>query len=429
MSAPQIPNLNTLRRGGGGGRRPGRGSPALGPPGRVTTAQSWQTDKVIQQTDNDAAVARWSATTAGYYQDDFARIMNPNSSTQGRRMSPQYNRGTFVRTYAIDRLVDQFILDHATAYEANQAPDAHPRVQIISLGAGSDTRYFRIKQKQQKFLSATPGKSFTLAEEQYAQVAILYHEIDFPENTRSKIQNIRSLESRDLLLTECGFDNAIPPENDPENYNHPLGYHIHALDLRKIPDPSEDKEGHDSQDKSSHLHLTRTIDSQMPTLLISECCLMYLPPSDSERALKYFVNMFPSGTPTGVLIYEPFRPSDAYGRMMVDNLLKGKNIQLQNIEKFATLAAQRDRLTSLGFCDSKEAKGGVAAADMWFIWDKWVSKEEKDRINRLELFDEVEELVMLFQHYCVVWGWRDGKDAVGNFFKSWAGLPADTAEH
>lgn len=63
---------------------------------------------------------------------------------------------------------------------------------------------------------------------------------------------------------------------------------------------------------------------------------------------------------------------------------------------------------------------GAKAADTEWIWRKWVSEEEKDRVAGLEMLDELEELELLLRHYCVVWGWRDG-GGEGLFTKAWSG--------
>jgi hypothetical protein len=93
MSASQIPNLNTLRRGGGRGRLRGRGGFGTGTPGeerhgsRGIAAQ----DRVVQGTDNDASVSRLSAVEIGYLEDPFARALTPPGS-ETRRL-PIINRG------------------------------------------------------------------------------------------------------------------------------------------------------------------------------------------------------------------------------------------------------------------------------------------------------------------------------------------------
>ncbi|KAL4936374.1 hypothetical protein BDV06DRAFT_93988 [Aspergillus oleicola] len=93
MSAPQIPNLNTLRSGRNGarGRLRGRGghdSSSSGP-----GAGRKDKDRVVQGTDNDASVSRLSAVGLGYLDDPFARALTPQM-LETRRL-PIINRGWF----------------------------------------------------------------------------------------------------------------------------------------------------------------------------------------------------------------------------------------------------------------------------------------------------------------------------------------------
>ena len=90
MSAPQIPNLNTLRRGGGRGRGRGRGSfpESLHLSQNVSKESK---DKIIQSTDLDAATSRLSAVECGYLDDPFAKLMLPGGHTE--RRLPLMNRG------------------------------------------------------------------------------------------------------------------------------------------------------------------------------------------------------------------------------------------------------------------------------------------------------------------------------------------------
>lgn len=95
MSAPQIPNLNTLRRGGGGRGRLLRGRGGAGvnnDDGHHHHAGSAAKDRVVQGTDNDASVSRLSAVELGYLDDPFARVLTP-SAGPGRRRFPIINRG------------------------------------------------------------------------------------------------------------------------------------------------------------------------------------------------------------------------------------------------------------------------------------------------------------------------------------------------
>jgi [phosphatase 2A protein]-leucine-carboxy methyltransferase len=102
MSANQIPNLNTLRRGGGGlrGRLRGRGR-GSGAPSEDSSPQrsAAQQDQIIQGTDNDASVSRLSAVELGYLDDVFAEILTPSSGAPGSRRFPIINRGNYMHLY------------------------------------------------------------------------------------------------------------------------------------------------------------------------------------------------------------------------------------------------------------------------------------------------------------------------------------------
>ena len=87
MSASQIPNLNTLRRGVGRGRSRGRASSSA-----PTDSSGRDKDQLVQQTDNDASVSRLSAVELGYLHDPFAKVLAGNNA--GSRRYPIINRGS-----------------------------------------------------------------------------------------------------------------------------------------------------------------------------------------------------------------------------------------------------------------------------------------------------------------------------------------------
>lgn len=169
----------------------------------------------------------------------------------------------------------------------------------------------------------------------------------------------------------------------------------------------------------------------MPTLLISECCLVYLSPSEADQVVSFFTrSLFGSSqtnshaqvsspTPLGLIFYEPIRPDDPFGRTMVSNL-GARGIHLQTLHKYASLEAQRARFREQGLGT------GQAVADIDFIWERWVSEEEKERVAALEMLDEVEEWQLLARHYCVAWGWRDRNQSP--VFRAWTDLEAQDGE-
>lgn len=91
-------------------------------------------DAPIRGTDNDAAVARLSAVQKGYLDDPYVRYLVPRAHLLPPR-PPLINIGTYVRSAGIDSLVNQWL---------ELAGNAGQKCQIVSLGAGSDTRFWRI---------------------------------------------------------------------------------------------------------------------------------------------------------------------------------------------------------------------------------------------------------------------------------------------
>ena len=205
---------------------------------------------------------------------------------------------------------------------------------------------------------------------------IVYHELDFRENNEAKISRLKQPQCIEVIRQLCEIDISKAEIRDGELSLH--DYHIHSIDLRDLP-------------KNNTL-----FDSMIPTLLISECCLIYLSPEKAEEVLACFSSMF-TATSLAIVIYEPFRPNDPFGKTMIRNLMT-RGIVLQTIERYSDIPQQQHRLASLSF----EAK----AVDTDTIWRKWIGQNEKSRIDKLEWLDEVEEFELLAKHYCVAWGWR-----------------------
>ncbi|KAF7845900.1 hypothetical protein BT93_L0129 [Corymbia citriodora subsp. variegata] len=335
MSSTSIPNLNTFQKAGRGRGRLGDDKQNVILPDK---------DTVVRGTDDDAATSRMSAVKAGYLEDPFAEHL---SSGQWQRRLPLMNRGTYVRTTAIDRVVDRFLFT------------VEGKKQIISLGAGSDTRYFRIRANQKA-------------------CNLIYHEVDFSDNNKRKLQRLFAPACLKVIDEMCGIDLKAAQKSDDELMSN--DYCIHSLDLRCL----------DAQ------CLLKTFAAELPTLIISECCLVYLSPEEADRVLDTFVEGLTSST-TAIVIYEPINPNTAFGRTMTRNLVS-RGIHLQTIQKYADLQAQARRLQSRGLQQETH--------DINSIWQQWVSTDEKTRIDKLEWMDEVEEFVLLAKHYCLSIGYR-----------------------
>jgi [phosphatase 2A protein]-leucine-carboxy methyltransferase len=371
-SSNDIPNLKTLlgtRRGTGFGRGRGRGGI-----GSSAEEKEQLRDDAVRGTDQDAAGSRVSCVELGYLYDPYAKLFATHPATirlpllnRGRiyallKTQLLMRAGSYVRTAAIDRLVTQFLLTYPSSAK-----------QIVSLGAGTDTRFFRLMDS-------------------YPDIRLIYHEIDFPTNTVSKVACIQNqpLLYRKLLKI---------PSTSTKYYSET--YNIHAFDLRSLANATEE----------TPLPEIPNLDPNIPTLILSEMCLVYLEaPTVQSIVSSLLTHYLQPTTPASLVLYEPILPQDAFGRTMISNL-QTRNIVLPTLTTYPGLDDQRARLHGYGFTAAK-------AADTLQIWRGWVDQEEKERIARIEFLDEVEELELLLRHYCVAWAWRDGESDM--FSKAWA---------
>lgn len=273
--------------------------------------------------------------------------------------------GTYTRTKALDRLIDAFLSSDAGS-EAGKR-------QIVSLGAGTDTRCFRLLSR-----SNVAG--------------LIYHEVDFPAVSAKKRRTVQGTPA---------LRNIIAPDHQQAEHDtfstsswsctqlpNNCQYWCHGVDLRDVAKAASP--------------VLPGLQPGVPTLLVSECCLCYLQTSQGKDVIKHFTEQLPD---LSIIIYEPVKPDDPFGKQMVANLAARK-IHMPSLEVYCEPADQETRLKEAGFQASK-------AMTVESIWKNWISSEEKERVDELEGLDEVEEWNLLADHYVVAWGWR------GNGFENW----------
>ncbi|CEH17792.1 Carboxymethyl transferase [Ceraceosorus bombacis] len=346
------------------------------------TRSSLFADESIRSTDSDALISRLSALQAGYLpaerkgsseRSSFSHYLLPMGTPLPLpKRPPIINIGTALRCLTIDQHVERFLL------KGDQMK------QIISLGAGSDARYFRI-----------------LADEALSARLAHYVELDFSQLTRAKVERIaradplrKSLQGMRVEANGTALRSA--------------SYAILPGDLRELADPS----------KSAALQHTlwSILHPSLPTLILAECVLSYLPAQDSTSLLTFLSRRFSN---ISALSYdmcisgsdrlgEAPKPSK-FGSVMLSNLAaRGLTLEgakecttpLAYAEKFA-LAFGADAATSE---DSKVVDSGCT--NLRQVWAE-MNAEERSRWSRLEGLDEVEELEILLEHYGVSWATRE----------------------
>jgi O-methyltransferase involved in polyketide biosynthesis len=96
-------------------------------------------EDIMRSTNDDATGCRYSMVTKGYMEDECVYYFTRTDRIHELKKSPIIHRGTYARCKSIDNVVEWFI-KRPTPY----------RKQIVSLGAGFDTRYFRFKVHENK---------------------------------------------------------------------------------------------------------------------------------------------------------------------------------------------------------------------------------------------------------------------------------------
>ncbi|KAI8380028.1 leucine carboxyl methyltransferase 2-like protein [Blakeslea trispora] len=304
-------------------------------------------DDIVRGTNDDATVSRMSAVSLNYIQDPFVHLFVKKPV----RRSPIINRGTFIRCFALDSIVSQFL-----------SLVGPIKKQIVALGSGFDTRYFNIKAGHLRH-NGNPVSDYLDR----------YFEVDFPEITMKKAMTIkRRKQLSDLLEGSVRIERGgIDLKSDQ--------YCLLGGDLRKWSEVSQQL-------------VASGLDLELPTLFLSECVFIYLPPEDANCILQWITKTMKNAM---FGLYEQIKPNDAFGQMMIRNL-KNRDIDLKGIHAFPDLIHQENRFKELGWQSAK-------AIDINKIHDCCLDPSEMTRIARLEMLDELEEWRLLSAHYCVAW--------------------------
>lgn len=312
-------------------------APAMGPRSRERRAGA------VQSTSDSSGLSKSSLAARGYVRDAFAALLTPGSA----RRAPLVHRGYYVRARAVQHCVHAF-LERARTF----APAS--RAQILSLGAGSDSLYFRLR---------SAGL--------LAGAAVW--DVDFPEVARRKAERIRdSPELRAVTgpFRVGGSASVVCLQSSD--------YRILGLDLRQL------QRLHEALGAAG-------VDAGSPTLLLAEAVLTYLEPGHAAALLAWAAQRFPSAL---FVIYEQMGPADAFGQVMLRHFRR-LNSPLHGLELFPDVDAQRRRFLQAGWT-------ACSAVDLNEFYRRFLPPAERQRVEALEPFDEFEEWHLKCAHYFIL---------------------------
>ncbi|KAI9227385.1 MAG: S-adenosyl-L-methionine-dependent methyltransferase [Piptocephalis tieghemiana] len=305
---------------------------------------------IVQSTNNDALISKASAVRAGYMQDPYTLMLSPRKT----RKSPLLNRGSYVRWAAMDSLIRSFL--------SLPFPQDQSETQVVSFGAGSDTRYLQLKSQ--------------------GIMAHRWFDVDFARITREKILAFKKHpECMDLLEKDPSL---ITFDKEDAQLSSP-SYSILPGDLADI-----------STSLGAEL-IRHGLDPKQPTLFIAECVIAYMHPDVSKELFQWPVaNDFHMAA---FLHYDPISPNDPFGTMMIHNL-RDRGIELPGALSHPGKKQILDRFVQYQWSGTPKA---LTIAE---IYEYHLSNEERARMTRLEMLDEMEEFRLLCSHYLVAWAYR-----------------------
>uniref|UniRef100_A0A8C4IYZ4 tRNA wybutosine-synthesizing protein 4 n=1 Tax=Dicentrarchus labrax TaxID=13489 RepID=A0A8C4IYZ4_DICLA len=291
---------------------------------------------LVQGTNDSSVVSKVSAAAQGYFQDVFLQ----HFVCKVARRAPLINRGYYVRWRAVDHCVRRFL--HIT--------ENCPKRQILSLGAGFDSLYFRL----------CAGEALDRA---------VVFEVDFPDVTRRKAALINSnITLRGML------DSYLPSPTGPVCVSS-AQYRLLGVDVRE-------------ESQVEEALSAAGMDWVAPTLILSEVVLTYMETQWSDTVISWTAKLLPQSL---FVMYEQIHPHDPFGRIMQDHFLK-LNSTLHALRQYPDTATQRFNqiwcLNELCYC--VQGWEQCVCLDMNLFYLGLVPEEERSRVESLEPFDEYE---------------------------------------
>ncbi|KAM9602268.1 tRNA wybutosine-synthesizing protein 4 isoform 3-T3 [Morphnus guianensis] len=240
-------------------------------------------------------------------------------------------RGYYIRARAVDHCIQDFLLK----------TQSHPRTQILSLGAGFDSLYFRLKD-----------------------IGLLHHtvvyEVDFPSVACQKATLIKRMKELSALVGDTGGEELGVITFSGEDYK------LLGVDLSELSELERALE-------------EAGLDNGIPTLFIAEVVLTYMENSRSDALIQWAAEHFSQAC---FLLYEQMHPEDPFGRVMQQHFSQLNSV-LHSLAQYPDCEAQQRRFFEKGWTE-------CSVMDMNEFFTCCIPEDEQQRVQALEPFDEYE---------------------------------------
>ena len=388
-------------------------------------------DLGVIKTNDEASGAKACCVSRGYFDDPFVK----HFARRVPKHPPLINRGYHARVATVRAVLDAFL---DATFDADGQSASSPaatsrhgddrvaetrhenafgkRRQIVSLGAGFDTSYFRLRT------TLTRRREETLEKHTRQPCSLTFVEIDHKAVIEEKAGIVNATQSlREACVGGDGVrrmgenQDGLLQKEKKNAFADGGGYVMCACDLR------------DARALDAALSDTARLDPNVPTLFLSECCLAYLEAEEASGVLRWAASW--GGRegegksfdlkPPPLRAYFAYDPSligdaneseknesarDRFGEQMLLNL-RARGCPLLGAEKTRGVAAHVERARRNGW----EIAGAVdmLAASKRLAYE---NPSESRRVAFIEPLDELEEYELIQAHYVVSWGVRGADD-------------------
>jgi len=308
-----------------------------------------RSDCAVQGTNDSSIMSKCSTAKHGYFDDKFLQYF----VAKIQRRAPLIHRQYFVRAAAMEYCFEKFLQHYS-----------HSEKQILLLGAGFDSTFFRLKEKG--FLHNT-----------------LMFEVDFPEVMRRKLLLIEHHGELNSCLHNKKTKDLSPNCLMSSEHLRMLGVDLTQL---KLLTSSLEQAG---------------CDFSKPTIIVSEVVLAYMKARDSTAVVHWCIATFPHAM---FVLYEQIRPEDAFGVFMQRHF---NNIgsTLRTLNTYPTIDDQLSRFHKANWVN-------VHAMNINQFYYSVLSAEQRRYVESLEPFDEFEEFHLACAHYVLLTATRGSCDVL-----------------
>lgn len=324
-------------------------------------------DEVTRLTAKDCLRNKYLTAMRGYVGsstsvDPFLQLMT-NFIIKNQDMVsnvPIIRRGYYARMSSQRMVLDQFL------HEMGSRADVS-KTQILCLGSGYDTELW-------SHTLSFPGR-------------IALFEVDFPKIIEKKLEFCKHLQVA-------------------KNAKHPIGGNIDRSKIKTLLENvtfgsvdcpiqfiRRDLRSEVDLLVSDLVNAGFCIDNQHPTLIITECVMVYMDSKSGNGLIKKLADLFTASSCSATWVsYDMLYKDDPFGQMMLGNLQRRNGLSVPSLLDYPTLESQEKRFVDLGW-------ETVKTNTMLSYYNNFVSLSEKKRIAAIEMLDEVEEWKLLMDHY------------------------------